>query len=53
MTSQIAATPILRGEDAKKVLEDAKQKPTEKSERIAKKWAKIFKSMMKGYEFFD
>ena len=47
MATQIAATPVIKGSEAIKILEEANRKPSEESEKGAKKLADIFDRMMK------
>ena len=47
MTTQIAATPVLRGAEAKKVYDESRKKPSPKSKEGARKLAAIFDPMMK------
>lgn len=47
MATQIAATPVIKGPEAIKVLKEANRKPSEESEKGAKKLAEIFDRMMK------
>ena len=47
MATQIAATPIIKGKEAVKILKEANRVPSEKSENGAKKLAVIFEKMMK------
>lgn len=42
MPSQIAATPVLKGEDAKRLLEHLNRVPTEKSKAGEKKIRELF-----------
>ena len=47
MATQIAATPVVKGSEAKKILKEANRKPSKESEKGAKKLADIFDRMMK------
>lgn len=47
MATQIAATPIIKGAEAVKILKEANRKPSKESEKGAKKLADIFDRMMK------
>ena len=47
MATQIAATPVIKGPEAMKILREANRKPSEESEKGAKKLAEIFDRMMK------
>ena len=47
MATQIAATPVIKGSEAIKILEEANRKPSKESEKGAKKLADIFDRMMK------
>lgn len=47
MATQIAATPVIKGAEAVKVLKEASRKPSKKSEKGAEKLASIFDRMMK------
>lgn len=47
MATQIAATPVLRGAEAKKVYNESHKKPSAKSKEGAKKLASVFDPMMK------
>lgn len=47
MPTQIAPTPIIRGEEARKVLEESKRKPSEKSKNGARILTEMFKDMVK------
>ena len=48
MTTQIAATPIIRGEEANRIWKEAKYIPDEeKMEKGERKLAEIFEKMMK------
>jgi len=46
MATQIAATPVIKGSEALKILKEANRKPSNKSEKGAKKLANIFDKMM-------
>lgn len=46
MATQIMATPTLYGEEARKVIEEIKIMPTEKSKRNAKKLLEYFESFI-------
>ncbi|HBJ2614377.1 TPA: hypothetical protein LA742_002869 [Clostridium botulinum] len=46
MTTQIAATPTLYGEEARKVIEEIKIMPTEKPKRNAKKLLEYFEKFI-------
>lgn len=47
MATQIAATPIIKGREAVKILKEANRTPSKKSENGAKKLANMFTKMMK------
>ena len=47
MATQIAATPVVKGEEAVRILEEANRKPSDKAEKGVKKLAGIFDKMMK------
>ena len=47
MATQIAATPVIKGPEAVKILKEANRKPSKESEKGAKKLAEIFDRMMK------
>ena len=47
MATQIAATPVIKGSEAIKILKEANRKPSKESEKGAKKLADIFDRMMK------
>lgn len=47
MTTQIAATPVLKGTEAKKVYDESRKKPSAGSSDGAKKLAAMFEPMMK------
>lgn len=47
MATQIAATPVIKGAEAVKVLKEAGRKSSPKSEKGAKKLERIFDRMMK------
>lgn len=47
MATQIAATPVIKGPEAIKILKEANRKPSKESEKGAKKLADIFDRMMK------
>lgn len=47
LTTQIAATPTIRGEEAWKIWEEAHRKPSKESEEGAKKLKEFFDKMMK------
>ena len=47
MATQIAATPVIKGTEAKKILQEANRVPSKKAENGAKKLAGIFEKMMK------
>lgn len=51
MTTQLAATPIIRGSEALKIWEEAHHEPSEKAKENAKKLAEYFGKMMEGYDF--
>ena len=50
LTSQIAATPTIRGEEAWKIWEEAHRKPSKESEEGAKRLQDFFGKMMVGYD---
>lgn len=47
MATQIAATPIIKGPEAEKIFQEVHRKPSEETEKGAKKLADIFDKMMK------
>lgn len=47
MATQIAATPVIRGSEAKKIYQEANRKPSPKAEVGAKKLSMMFEKMMK------
>lgn len=47
MATQIAATPVIKGPEARKILKEANRKPSKESEKGARKLADIFDRMMK------
>lgn len=47
MATQIAATPIIKGSEAKKILKEVHRKPSGDIEKGAQKLAEIFEKMMK------
>lgn len=47
MPTQIAATPVIRGSEAKKIYQKANRKPSPKAEVGAKKLADMFEKMMR------
>ena len=47
MPTQIAATPVIRGKEAKKIYQEANRKPSPKAEIGAKKLSMRFDKMMK------
>ena len=47
MATQIAATPVIKGKEAVKILKEANREPSKKSENGARKLANIFEKMMK------
>ena len=47
MPTQIAATPVIKGEEAKKIYREANRKPSPKAEVGAKKLADMFEKMMR------
>ena len=47
MATQIAATPVIKGPEASKILKEANRKPSKESQKGAKKLADIFDRMMK------
>lgn len=49
MPTQIAATPLLTGEDALRVIEDSKILPTEKTLRAFEAFRKEFEGMRVRY----
>ena len=53
MASQIAATPLLTGEDALRVLEEARRMPTEETRRAFKKLKEEFSKMIVKVEDDD
>ncbi|WP_339198604.1 hypothetical protein MKY95_10195 [Paenibacillus sp. FSL P4-0176] len=49
MKTQLASTPILEGEDAKRLLDSLQNKPTERSRKNAEKLREHFKSIECGF----
>ena len=47
MATQLAATPIIKGPEAKKILKEVHRKPSGDIEKGAQKLADIFDKMMK------
>lgn len=47
MATQIAATPLLTGEDALRVIEESKIRPTEKTQRAIEWLEKEFAGMVR------
>ena len=47
MATQIAATPIIKGPEAEKILKEVHRKPSGDIEKGAQKLANIFDKMMK------
>ena len=47
MPTQIAATPVIRGSEAKKIYQEANRKPSPKAEVGAKTLADMFEKMMR------
>ncbi|MNW28320.1 hypothetical protein D3C74_51430 [compost metagenome] len=47
-TTQLAATPVLYGDDAKRLLESLKSKTTTRSRKNSKKLAQFFKGIEKS-----
>lgn len=47
MSTQIAATPVIKGEEAKKIYKEANRKPSPKAEVGAKKLADMFEKMIR------
>ena len=47
MATQIAATPIIKGPEADKILKEAHRKPSEDTKKGAQKLSNIFDKMMK------
>lgn len=47
MPTQITATPVIKGEEAKKIYREANRKPSPKAEVGAKKLSMMFEKMMK------
>ncbi|MBQ3346611.1 MAG: hypothetical protein IJG39_05920 [Synergistaceae bacterium] len=46
MPTQIAATPLITGEEALRVLEEMKIMPTEKALKALKRWEEEFSKMV-------
>ena len=46
MPTQIAATPLITGEDALRGLEEARRMPTEETRKALKRWEKEFSKMV-------
>ena len=47
MATQIATTPVIKGEEAKKIYKEANRNPSPKAEIVAKKLADMFEKMMR------
>ena len=47
MATQLAATPIIKGPEAEKILKEVYRKPSEDTKKGAQKLAAIFDKMMK------
>ena len=47
MPTQMAATPVIKGEEAKKIYKEANRNPSPKAEVGAKKLADMFEKMMR------
>lgn len=47
MATQLAATPVIKGEEAVKILSEANCKPSKEAKKGAKKLEAIFKKMIK------
>lgn len=47
MSTQIAATPVIRGKEAKKIYQESNRKSSAKAEIGAKKLADMFEKMMR------
>lgn len=47
MATQIAATPVIRGSEAKKIYKEANRLPSNEAKKGAKKLIAIFDKMMK------
>lgn len=47
MATQIAATPIVKGKEALKILEEANRKPSKEAKKGAEKLVKTFEKMVK------
>lgn len=50
MATQIAATPVIKGTEARKIYKEANRLPSKKAKEGAKKISKIFDKMMSGDE---
>lgn len=48
MATQIAATPIIKGEDALAILKEANSKPSYDTSEISKKLSEKFEKLMNG-----
>ena len=53
MATQIAATPIIKGAEAKRIMKEINQMPSQKAEAGAKKLSDIFEKIMKQNETED
>lgn len=53
MATQIAATPVIKGTEAKEILKEINRMPSQKAEAGAKKLTDIFEKMMKRNESED
>ena len=47
MATQIAATPVIKGQEARKILAEAKRRPTTATKRGAEKLREEFAGMVK------
>lgn len=47
MATQIAATPVIKGDEARKIYNEANRKPSKEAKKGAKKLDNIFGNMMK------
>ncbi len=47
MPTQIAATPVIKGKDAYRILSESQRKTSEKAKAGAKKLDELFKDMIK------
>lgn len=53
MPTQLAATPVLKGEDAKAIIDELHHIPSEEERKRAEIGAKILKEMFEGKVKYD